>query len=169
MLSPSAPLRTGSVSRERESFAFMTCRPHRITAALQAAGAEWNRHLVGSGSLEVEVSMANIPTMDGTSVSSGFVRNNGTRDIFEQGAAFEIRKGTDPNGADPDIRIRIGTAYLTDQLWFDPNPQTRTDPIPANHIDAMSVFIHELGARLCLQRLDERDNRTAPAHLHVYL
>jgi hypothetical protein len=112
---------------------------------LQAAGAEWNRRLVGSGNLEVEISMANIPTMDGTSVSNGFVRNNGTRDIFEQGAAFEIRTGMDPNGAGPDIRIRIGTAYLTNELWFDPNPQTRTTPIPANHIDAISVFIHELG------------------------
>jgi hypothetical protein len=116
-----------------------------ISAALQAAGTEWNRHLVGSGSLEVEISMANIPTMDGTSVTTGFVRNDGTRDIFEQGAAYEIRTGTDLNGATPDIRIRIGTTYLTDQLWFDPNPQTRTDPIPANHIDAISVLIHELG------------------------
>lgn len=116
-----------------------------ITAALQAAGAEWNRHLVGSGSLEVEVSMANIPTMDGTSVTTGFVRNDGTRDIFEQGAAYEIRTGIDPNGTDPDIRIRIGMAYLTNEVWFDPHPQTRTDPIPANHIDAISVFIHELG------------------------
>jgi|GEM_PF-1726233 len=116
-----------------------------ITAALQAAGAEWNKHLVGSGNLEVEISMANIPTADGTSVTNGFVRNDGTRDIFEQGAAYEIRTGIDPNGAGPDIRIRIGTAYLTDQLWFDPNPQTRTDPIPANHIDAISVLIHELG------------------------
>lgn len=116
-----------------------------ITAALQAAGAEWNRHLIGSGNLEVEVSFANISTMDGTSVSSGFVRNDGTRDIFEQGAAYEIRTGTDPNGADPDIRIRIGTAYLAGALWFDPDPQTRTAPIPANHIDAVSVLIHELG------------------------
>jgi hypothetical protein len=95
--------------------------------------------------LEVEISMANIPTMDGTSVATGFVRNDGTRDIFEQGAAYEIRTGIDPNGANPDIRIRIGTAYITTDLWFDPNPQTRTDPIPANHIDAISVFIHELG------------------------
>lgn len=116
-----------------------------ITAALQAAGAEWNRHLVGSGNLEVEISMANIPTMDGTSVTTGFVRNNGTRDIFEQGAAYEIRTGIDPNGGDPDIRIRIGTAYITTDLWFDPNPQTRNTPIPANKIDAISVFIHELG------------------------
>jgi hypothetical protein len=116
-----------------------------ITAAVQAAGVEWNRHLVGSGSLEVEISMANIPTMDGTSVSNGFVRNNGTRDIYEQGAAYEVRTGIDPNGADPDIRIRIGTAYLTNDLWFDPNPQTRTAAIPANQIDAISVFTHELG------------------------
>jgi hypothetical protein len=116
-----------------------------ITAALQAAGAEWNKHLVGSGNLEVEISMANIPTMDGTSVSNGFVRNNGTRDIYEQGAAYEIRTGIDPNGADPDIRIRIGTAYLTNEVWFDPNPQTRNAPIPANKIDAISVFTHELG------------------------
>ena len=70
--------------------------------------------------------MANIPTMDGASVVTGFVRNDGTRDIYEQGAAYEIRTGIDPNGADPDIRIRIGTAYLTNELWFDPNPQTRT-------------------------------------------
>ena len=116
-----------------------------ITAGLQAAGAEWNRHLIGSGNLEVEISFANIPTMDGASVSTGFVRNNGTRDIFEQGAAYEIRTGMDPNGADPDVRIRIGTAYLANELWFDPNPQTRTAPIPANRIDALSVFIHELG------------------------
>jgi hypothetical protein len=116
-----------------------------ITAALQAAGAEWNRHLVGSGNLEVEISMVNIPTMDGASISTGFVRNNGTRDIFEQGAAYEVRTGIDPNGVDPDIRIRIGTTYITTDLWFDPNPQTRNTPIPANKIDAISVFIHELG------------------------
>jgi hypothetical protein len=31
--------------------------------------------------------------MDGTSVSNGFVRNDGTRDMFEQGAAYEVRTG----------------------------------------------------------------------------
>src|SRR3954462_11318634 len=90
-----------------------------------------------------------------------FVRNDGTRDIFEQGAAFEVRTGTDPNGANPDIRIRIGTACLTNQLWFDPHPETRTDPIPANHIDALSVFIHEFGhafAAIGLQPSDDRES-----------
>jgi hypothetical protein len=117
-----------------------------IAATIQAAGVAWNRYLAGSGSLELEVVIdPNISTANGASVSSGFVRNDGTRDIFEQGAAFEIRTGTDPNGADPDIRLRIGAAYLTNVLWFDPHPETRTDPIPPNHVDALSVFIHELG------------------------
>ena len=118
----------------------------QITAALHAAGAEWNRYLVGSGSIEVEIVIdPNIPTENGSSVTSGFVRNDGTRDIFEQGAAYEIRTGTDPNGGDPDVRIRVGTAYLQNQLWFDPNPSSRTAAIPANHIDAISVSTHELG------------------------
>jgi hypothetical protein len=116
-----------------------------ISAATQAAGAAWSRYLAGSGSLEVEIVINNAPTMNGASVTTGFVRNNGTRDIFEQGAAYEVRTGTDPNGADPDIRIFIGANYLTSQLWFDPHPETRSDPIPANKIDALSVFIHELG------------------------
>ena len=117
-----------------------------IIVALQAAGTEWNKRLVGSGNLEIEIVMEpSIPTADCSSLSSGFVRNDGTRDIFEQGAAYEIRTGIDPNGSDPDIRLRIGTAYLTNELWFDPDPQARTAPIPANHIDAISVFTHELG------------------------
>lgn len=116
-----------------------------ISAATQAAGAAWNRYLAGSGNLEVEIVINDAPTMNGASVTTGFVRNNGTRDIFEQGAAYEIRTGTDPNGADPDIRIFIGANYLTSQLWFDPHPETRSDPIPPNKIDALSVFIHELG------------------------
>ena len=119
-----------------------------ITRTLQAAGAEWNRYLTGSGSLEVEVLFSNNPTVTGASATSGFVRNDGTRDIFEQGAAFEIRTGMDPNGTAPDIRITFGTAYMTNVLWFDPNPQTRTDPIPSGKVDAVSVLTHELGHAL---------------------
>ncbi len=117
----------------------------QITAAIQAAGAEWNRYLSGSLSLEVEVEFGDNPTVRGSSVTSGFVRNDGTRNIFEQGAAFELRTGTDPNGAQPDARIGIGINYLTNTLWFDPDPQSRTAPIPSGKIDAISVMTHELG------------------------
>ena len=117
-----------------------------ITSNLQAAGAEWERYVIGSGNLEVEVVItSSVPRITGASVTSGFVRNDGTRDIFEQGAAYEIRTGIDPNGATPDIRIYINPTYLTSNMWFDPNPTERTDPIPPNRTDAISLFSHELG------------------------
>lgn len=118
----------------------------QMEAALQAAGAVWAAHLSGSASIEVEMVMDDtVPTANGASVTTGFVRNDGTRDIFEPGAAYELRTGSDPNGADPDIRIRVGTQYLLTQLWFDPDPASRTAVIPPNQIDAISVFTHELG------------------------
>ena len=117
-----------------------------ITAHIQAAGARWAGYLAGSGSLEVQVEFTTaIPRIDGASFSNGFVHKNGARDVYEQGAAFEVRTGTDPNGAMPDIRFRINPDYLANEVWLDPNPTKRSDPIPANHIDGMSLFIHELG------------------------
>ncbi len=118
----------------------------QMEAALLAAGADWATHLSGSASIEVEIVMdKTVSTANGTSVTSGFVRNDGTRDIFELGAAYELRTGSDPNGAEPDISIRVGTDFLVTQLWFDPDPASRTAVIPPNKLDAISVFAHELG------------------------
>ncbi len=117
-----------------------------LTSSIQAAGKQWARFLGGNGSIEVEVSFSNaVPYAPGGSVTTGFVRNNGTRDIFEQGAIYELRTGMDVNGATPDIHITINPDYLTTNLWFDPNPTKRTDPIPPSRTDALSVFVHELG------------------------
>jgi hypothetical protein len=73
------------------------------------------------------------------------VRNNGTIDIFEQGAAGELRTGIDPNGDTPDIEFTFGTNYLQNSLWFDPDPVARTAPVPSNRTDAVTVFLHEFG------------------------
>lgn len=117
-----------------------------ITAHIQAAGARWAGYLAGSGSLEVQVEFTTaIARIDGASFSNGFVHKNGARDVYEQGAAFKVRTGTDPNGTTPDIRFRINPDYLANEVWLDPDPTRRSDPIPANHIDGLSLFIHELG------------------------
>lgn len=116
-----------------------------ITAAVQAAGAEWSRYLVGSANLEVEVTISSSNAGGGYSATSGFVRNDGTRDIFEQGAVYELRTGIDPNGASPDIRISVTPFLLTDLLWFDPQPAQRTQPVPPDRVDAISVFTRWLG------------------------
>jgi hypothetical protein len=119
----------------------------QITSHVQAAGADWIQYVLinGSRSIEVEIIIdETIPFGNGSSVSSGFVGVN-VRDMFEQGAAAELRTGVDPNGATVDVRFKFNTDYLRNELWFDPNPRLRIDPVPINRTDAMSVFLHEFG------------------------
>ncbi|ARI82064.1 Calx-beta domain-containing protein [Microcystis aeruginosa] len=118
-----------------------------IESSIQASGSFWDNYIGGvNANLEVVVNFNNnIPTATGRSVTSSFVRNNGTFNIFEQGAAAEIKTGIDPNQNEPDIEINLSPNYLINTLWFDSNPFTREGIVPNNKIDAVSVFMHELG------------------------
>jgi hypothetical protein len=111
-----------------------------------AAGARWGSLLCGSANLDVVIRFdATIPTANGRSATTSFVRNNGVIDIFEQGAAGELRTGIDPNGADPDIEFTFGSNYLQNELWFDPDPVARTAAVPTDRTDAVSILLHEFG------------------------
>ena len=118
-----------------------------ITTTLQASGRFWDDYIEGFDvDLDVIVNFnSSIPRATGRSVTSSFVRNNGTYNIFDQGAAAEIRTGVDPNGTAPDIEIEFNPNYLINELWFDSDPLLRTAPVPTNRTDAVSVFMHELG------------------------
>jgi hypothetical protein len=116
-----------------------------------AAGARWDAFLCGSANLDVVIRFDNaIPTATGRSATSFFVRNNGVMDVFEQGAAGELRTGIDPNGADPDIEFTFGSNYLQNELWFDPDPVARTAAVPTDRTDAVSVLLHEFGHAFAL-------------------
>jgi hypothetical protein len=122
-----------------------------LTSHLQEAGRLWVAPLEIGGARSIEVLVAIDDTIlysNGASVTTAFVGTVGGRDTFEQGAAHELRTGTDPNGATPDIRININTTYLRNELWFDPNPVFRVFPVPQDRTDAMSVMLHELGHAL---------------------
>ncbi len=118
----------------------------RIRTHTLAAGARWDAFLCGDANLDVVIRFDNaIPTANGRSATSSFVRNNGVLDIFEQGAAGELRTGIDPNGPAPDIEFTFGSNYLQNELWFDPDPFARTAAVPTNRTDAVSVLVHEFG------------------------
>ncbi len=118
-----------------------------IKSNIVAAGLSWNKYIQGKGSLEIAVkfSATGDTVASSRSLKLSPIRNNGKLEIYEQGALTELRTGIDPNGAAPDIEFEINPNYLTNALWFDPNPLTRTAPLPANKIDAFSVFLHEFG------------------------
>lgn len=120
-----------------------------ITSTMLAAGASWAAHLKGQASLEILVGFPNtIPRATGRSFTAAYVRTEAGINIYEQGAGHEVRTGTDPNAALPDIEINISPNYLMNELWFDPDPARQTAPVPNNRTDAISVFRHELGHAL---------------------
>ena len=121
-----------------------------IESNVLAAGARWSQFLVGDATIDLQIGFSGIPTAEGSSVTTGFVRTIGTLNVFEQGAAAEVRTGIDPNGAVPDGLITIGTDYLVNNLAFDPHPAVRSDPIPTGKVDAVSLFLHEIGHVLAI-------------------
>jgi hypothetical protein len=118
-----------------------------IRSSILAAGAYWDYYLGGHDvNLDVVVRIDDaIDRATGRSKASSFIRNNGVYDVYEQGAAAEIRTGVDPNGDEPDIEIVLNPDYLLNELWFDSDPLLRLAPVPPDRTDAVSVFMHELG------------------------
>jgi hypothetical protein len=121
-----------------------------IARVTVAAGDAWasNFVTVSSGAdLTVNIVFAAIPTASARSLSSALVGSGlGGIGVWEQGAAYKVRTGIDANGAAPDIEVNIGIAgYLQNELWFDPAPALRSEPVPPSRTDAYSVMLHEFG------------------------
>jgi hypothetical protein len=121
-----------------------------LRSTFEAAGEYWSRYLVGSAPIELEVrfdpSIPTIASAAATSVAAGTA--DGVR-VYHQGVASEMMTGVDPNGAAPDAISTIGTGYL-DRLWFDPDHESRSAPVDPGKIDALSVFMHEIGHMIAL-------------------
>jgi len=118
-----------------------------ITVAVQ----EWMKPFaVKDCTLEVEFGIKSWPAR-GTGrsfVSTSFQKTQvDGKNLTEEGAAHELRTGEDPNGEKPDIEMFFDPVYFR-TLWFDPNPRTRTAPVPdakQQKLDAYTVILHEIG------------------------
>jgi len=120
-----------------------------ITSNVTAALELWTRHLAGGAAIEVRIELTDhVVRAGGHSLTSGFVRDEAGRQVYEQGVAHEIRTGWDPNGAEADLRIQLNNDYVTNELWFDPKPKRRGTIVPLERTDAVSLFAHELGHAL---------------------
>lgn len=115
-----------------------------------AAGADWANHFVtpaGPLTLSVEIGFGAISTATGRSLTSGFLHTDAIgRAVYEQGAAYELRTGIDPNAGAADIEIVFGNlGYLQQELWFDPLQGPVPAAVPSERTDAYSVLLHEFG------------------------
>jgi len=112
-----------------------------------AAADNWAQYFpaTNNASILIEVQFVYSTTFlsSGFSVTSHFVTSTNGTNIFEQGAGAQVRTGGQ-SGSIPDIRFEIGTNYLVNTLWLDPNPRVRSYTVPPNKTDSMSVCLHEL-------------------------
>jgi len=141
-----------------------------LTTHVQAAGADWASRLAGSATLDVVVRInTSVPLGGGRSVTNTFVGNNGSYDIFRDGAPSEILTGVDANGPGYDVEFTFNPDYLHNELWFDPDPYSRTAPIPngPNMTDAVSVMLHEFGHALGFNGWRNQFNGTLPTNSEV--
>jgi hypothetical protein len=119
-----------------------------ITSNMLAAAQTWSQYFPPTDTtiaIEIQFIDDTDTRASCSSQTSYFVDMVDGTNIFEQAATTKVRTGLDQNGDDtPDIVMQLGTNYLVQNLWFDPNPLARVDSVPDDKTDAMSVFIHEL-------------------------
>lgn len=122
-----------------------------LTAGVLAATVDWSRYLTAPNvTLSIEIELVDTATgrAAAASFTSGFVTAVNGVDVFQDGAGFELRTLTDPNGATPDIRLIMDPDYFRNEVFVDPDPSARTANVPSNRVDLQSVLLHEIGHAL---------------------
>jgi hypothetical protein len=113
---------------------------------LNYAAADWEKLFVSgnSSTLNVNVVFDNSPTANSSSLFVTPLYSTGPMWVYQQGAVDTVLNGVHNPWGLYDAAIHIGTSFLTNELWFDPNP-ANIDSVPVNKTDAESVFTHEFG------------------------
>ncbi len=136
-----------------------------IASNVVAALDLWTRHLAGGAAIEIEIELTDhVVRAGGRSLTSGFLRYDEGRDVYEQGVAYEIRTGFDPNGDAADLRIQLNSDYVANELWFDPKPKRRRILVPVERTDAVSLFAHELGHAIAFNGWWDQPQGRMPLH-----
>jgi hypothetical protein len=111
----------------------------------EAALAEWSVHLVGIGTLtlNVLVEQTEAGRFSGASLANWCVHKKGLLSVMEDSAPCKLRTGMslDDGG---DARICISPDYFHREIWLDPEPFKRQKPVPSNRHDAVSQFTQSL-------------------------
>ncbi len=136
----------------------------QIVDHVGAALADWGRFVAGSAKIDVEVQLTDsVVAAAASSRASSYMGMQSGLSVYGSGMAAKINQGVDVNGDTPDIEILLNPTYLHNDLWFDPEPFSRQDLVPLDKVDAMSLFIHEVGHALAFNGWGNHVDGTLPA------
>lgn len=113
---------------------------------MNAAVSEWGKHIESTAELNilVRVQPSGVGRIDAASVTNIPLKTRDGRKILQDSAAYKVMTGKPVDPSKPDILIRINPEYLVSQIWLDPHPGNRTDPVPKDKIDGVSLLAHEI-------------------------
>jgi hypothetical protein len=139
----SSPLINASFSGDNGQFATYYSS---ITNDLILAASKWENLFISGTAfpLNVNIVFDNSPTANSASLFTTALYNVGPTSVFQQGAVNAVLNGAHNPSGPYDAVINIGTSYLTNELYFDPNP-ANVDGVPIDKTDAESILTHEFG------------------------
>jgi hypothetical protein len=116
---------------------------------IRAAANLWGARFASDKAIVVRVDTHSYAARAGGTSSSGrlLYTNAAGKDVWEPGPLTRVLTGANPGQTfyGFDILIGFDAEFVENNYWFDPQPELRSDPVPANQGDFMSVVMHEFG------------------------
>src|SRR5690349_15433383 len=116
---------------------------------IRAAADLWAAHFDSDATIVIDIDPHSYAARAGGTNTLGryLYTNAAGKFVWEFGPLTRILTGSNPGETfyGYDILLGFDAVFVENQYWFDPHPELRTDAVPANKGDFMSVVLHELG------------------------
>jgi hypothetical protein len=116
---------------------------------IRAAANLWGARFASDKTIIVRVDTHSYAARAGGTNSSGrFLYTNAAgKNVWEPGPLTRVLTGSNPGQTfyGYDILLGFDASFVENNYWFDLQPDLRSDPVPANKGDFISVVTHEFG------------------------
>jgi hypothetical protein len=115
---------------------------------IRAAADLWAARIDSNATIVVRIDTHSFAARAGGTNSSGrFLYSHNGKFVWEPGPLTRILTGSNPGETfyGYDILLGFDANFVSNNYWFDPHPELRSDPVPGNRGDFMSVVMHEMG------------------------
>lgn len=119
-----------------------------VLANLEAAVADWSRWLDSRGTVWISLNVVDQTPTGRFAGGPGFhvfLERRGDYRVYESAAVHKMRTGASTNDTVPDVIIDVDVDFMRRTYWMDPQPKTRSTPVPPGKVDLVTVLAHELG------------------------
>ncbi|MBL6454884.1 hypothetical protein JMJ55_06085 [Belnapia sp. T6] len=135
----------------------------QLVGALNEALGDFSDHLAGAGTLVVQLNIDETPAgraeaSPTASIANGVTESGAT--LVQTSGVYALQKGEHVPGTTSDITVTVDPGYLPELHFGD-------GPVPNGHVDASSVFRHELAHGFGVSGFLQQDGQPSANGLYV--